>query len=110
MDLETLIAHGTSALAAGGGASFFAKMLFKGWQKRLAKAEDARERDQQERREWESGITILLTKLEERVSGLLERDKSVDHAVAIAILKERTEKHGRDINGLGTKLREVKKT
>lgn len=98
MEIETAIAHGVSALAGAGGGGFFVRLIFKSWMKRQEKHDKLLER-----------LIESVTRLEERVKALLDRDKSAEHAVAIAILKERSDKHGRDLNGLGVKLREIKR-
>src|ERR1700687_5930359 len=96
MDLEAAIAHGVSALAGAGGGGFFVRLIFKAW----AKKQDTHDKAL-------GKLTEAVIRLEERVKGLLDRDKSTDHAIKLAILEERSDKHGRDINGLGGKLREV---
>ena len=96
MDVESAIAHGVSALVGAGGGGFFVRLIFKAWAKKQDRHDKVLER-----------LTEAVVRLEERVKGLLDRDKTTEHAVKLAVLEAVAEKHGRDLNGLGSKLREA---
>lgn len=94
MDIESAIAHGVSALAGAGGGGFFLRFIVKSWGKRQDRQEKILER-----------LTEAVVRLDERVKSLLDRDKTMQHAIDLAVLKERADKGETDINNLGAKLR-----